>query len=167
MFKKFYIYLISLSTLVSIIFSFSKHDSNSYYYPIEDNNSISSYYGARQLFGKYNFHNGIDIPAVSNTPIHAIKNGIIKYVGFDAYGYGNYIVILHSNSYKSLYGHLSDNLLVNVGNNVSTGQVIAYVGPKILPNGKSNGNTTGSHLHLSIYSNDGKTVDPLSLIYKK
>lgn len=167
MFKKFYIYIISLSTLVTFIFSFSKHDYNSYYYPIENNNSISSYYGVRELFGKYNFHNGIDIPAINNTPIHVIQNGIIKYIGFDKYGYGNYIIVLHSNSYKSLYGHLSDSLIVNIGDNVYTGQIIAYIGPKTLSNGGSNGNTTGPHLHFSIYSDDGKTVDPLSLIYKK
>lgn len=166
MFKKFYIYLLVSSTLVSVIFSFPKSYSN-YYYPIENNNSISSYYGVRELFGKYNFHNGIDIPAVNSTPVHAIQNGIIKYIGFDTYGYGNYIVILHSNSYKSIYGHLSDNYLVNIGDNVYRGQIIAYVGTKILSNGKLNGNTTGPHLHFSVYSNNGKNIDPLSLIYEK
>lgn len=167
MFKKFYIYLLLLSSFVSVIFSSSKSTSSSYYYPIKNNYSISSYYGARELFGKYNFHNGIDIPAVNTTPVYAIQNGIIKYIGFDIYGYGNYIVILHSNSYKSIYGHLSDTYLVNIGDNVYIGQIIGYVGPKILSNGKSNGNTTGSHLHFSVYTNEGKSIDPLSLSYKK
>jgi murein DD-endopeptidase MepM/ murein hydrolase activator NlpD len=166
MFKKFYIYLIFLSSFVSIIFSFSNSSYN-YYYPITNNYAISSPYGARELYGKYNFHSGIDIPAMVDTPIHSIQSGIIKYIGFDDNGYGNYIVLLHTNSYKSIYGHLSENLLVKVGDNINANQIIAYVGPKILSNSISNGNTTGPHLHLSVYSDSGKSIDPQSLIYKK
>lgn len=167
MFKKFYIYLIFLSTIISVIFSFSSNDIECYYYPIENNNLISSYFGARELFGKYNFHNGIDIPAILNTPVYSIQNGIVKYIGFDSHGYGNYVVILHTNSYKSIYGHLSGNYSVNIGDQVTAGQIIAYVGPKVLENGILNGNTTGPHLHFSVYSDNGKPIDPLSLVYKK
>jgi len=166
MFKKFYIYLVFLSLLVSVIFSFS-NSSYDYYYPITNNYTISSSYGVRELFGKYNFHDGIDIPSMVDTPVYSIQNGVIKYIGFDDNGYGNYIIILHSNSYKSIYGHLSEEQLVNIGDTINAKQIIAYVGPKILSNGMSNGNTTGPHLHFSIYSNYGKSIDPLTLEYQK
>jgi murein DD-endopeptidase MepM/ murein hydrolase activator NlpD len=136
-------------------------------YPIKNNNLISSYYGNRQLYGITNFHNGIDIPAIYNTPVYSINSGIVKYIGFDAKGYGNYIIILHSNSIKSLYGHLSENMIVNLGDYVNNGQIISYVGPKTLSNGISNGNTTGPHLHFSVFDDIGNTIDPLNLEYKK
>ncbi len=167
MFKKFYVYLIILSATVSFIFSFSVSNYNQYYFPIKNNDLISSYYGVRELFGKYNFHNGIDIPSPNGTPVHSIENGIVKYAGFDIHGYGNYIIIMHCNAYKSLYGHLSENYLVNIGDNVYRNQIIGYVGPKILSNGNFNGNTTGSHLHFSLYTDSGKSIDPLSVMYKK
>lgn len=167
MFKKFYLCLVTSSLLISFIFSCSKVNKYYYYYPIKNNNFISSYYGARELYGKYNFHNGIDIPGKPGTPIYSINNGIVKYIGYDNNGYGNYIVILQNDSYKSLYGHLSEVILVKLGDNIQRGQLISYIGPKILSNGKSNGNTTGPHLHFSVYDGDGKTVDPLTMDYEK
>ncbi len=167
MFKKFYIYLIFLSMITSFMFSFSNTNICNYYYPIKNNNTISSFYGVRQLFGKYNFHDGIDIPAVINTPVYTIQNGIVKYIGFDANGYGNYIIILHTNSYKSLYGHLSGEYTINTGDKVNAGQLIGFVGSKVLSNNMLNGNTTGPHLHFSVYSDKGKSIDPLTLKYEK
>lgn len=167
MFKKFYIYLIILSCFTSFIFSFHETTPSTYFYPIKNNNSISSYYGMRLLFGKNNFHNGIDIPATSGTPIYSIQNGIIQYIGFDNNGYGNYIIILHDNSYKSLYGHTSENYIVKIGDTIKRGQLISYVGKTILTNGKRNGCTTGPHLHFSVFTNEGNSIDPLKLSYEK
>jgi len=166
MIKKFYVYTGILSLVVSFIFSFSKTDTDDYFYPIKNNISISSYYGVRMLFNKYNFHNGIDIPASPGTPVYSISNGVVKYICFDNNGYGNYIIIIHNNSYKSLYAHLSDVAIVTLGDYIKKGQIISYVGPKILSNGKQNGNTTGPHLHFCVYSNSGKTIDPLTLNYE-
>ncbi|MEG2235553.1 MAG: M23 family metallopeptidase, partial [Clostridia bacterium] len=129
--------------------------------------NISSYFGMRILYNKPNFHNGIDIPAIENTKIYCIENGIIQYIGFDHNGYGNYIIVLHNNSYKSLYGHLSENMILTIGDKINKGQLLAYVGPKILSNGKSNGSTTGSHLHFTVYDNNSKIIDPLTLKYEK
>lgn len=167
MFKKFYIYIGFLSLITSFIFSFSSNNNNLYFYPIKNNSLISSFYGARILFNKYNFHSGIDIPAHVSSPVFSINSGVVKYIGFDNNGYGNYIIILHNNAYKSLYAHLSEETLVNIGQSISRGELISYVGPKTLSNGKQNGNTTGPHLHLTIYSNTGKTIDPLTLDYEK
>lgn len=167
MFKKFYISSILLIILVTFLSSFSSSNKENYIYPVKNISNISSHYGMRELFGKVHFHNGIDIPAAFGTPICSIYNGIIKYIGFDSNGYGNYIIILHDNSYISLYGHLSENIIVNIGDRIYKGQVFAYVGPKILSNGQNNGSTTGPHLHFTLFSDNGKVIDPLSLNYEK
>ncbi|MEG1008331.1 MAG: M23 family metallopeptidase [Clostridia bacterium] len=164
MFKKFFQAIIIFIVIISFVNSFSNNTtSNKYTYPIKNNNTISSDYGYRILFNKKNFHNGIDIPAVINTKIYAIDTGVITYIGFDYNGYGNYLIILHNNGYKSLYGHLSEKALVKLGDKVNNGDLIALVGPKILTNGLLNGSTTGSHLHFSVFDNTGITFDPKTL----
>jgi len=167
MFKRFYIFLTISSFIGAFIFSFSISSTTSYYYPIKNNVKISSPYGNRQIFGKYSFHNGIDIPAIVGTPVHSINNGVIKHIGFDANGYGNYIIILHQNSFKSLYAHLDDVTLVKLGDYITVNQVISFVGPKVLISGKMNGSTTGPHLHFTVFNDSGRTINPLTLEYKK
>lgn len=152
MFKKYSLTFIIFSFIISIFSISTSNKSYLYIYPIKNNSLISSYYGTRILYGKYCFHNGIDIPAIVNTPIYAIDSGAVIYKGFDSNGYGNYIIILHNSNYKSLYGHISDQNVVNLGQNINKGEIIAYVGPKILTNGKNNGNTTGPHLHFSVFT---------------
>lgn len=125
--------------------------------------SISSNYGERYLYGCKNFHNGIDFLAPQNSQIYASSDGYILYASFLESGYGNTIIISHSNNYKTLYCHLSENFIVAPGQFVKQGEIIGYVGPKILSNGLQNGNTTGPHLHFSIFK-DNLTVNPLNLL---
>ena len=96
-------------------------------------------------------HKGIDIAAEYGTLIYAVADGEVSYVGFDEYGFGNYLSIKHSNTLKTLYGHCSE-ILVSVGEGVTEGQPIAKVG--------NSGVTTGSHLHFEIRI-DGNCVNPL------
>ncbi|MDO8482413.1 MAG: M23 family metallopeptidase, partial [bacterium] len=56
-------------------------------------------------------------------------------------GYGEYVVISHSNGTQTLYSHMSENITYP-GMRVSQGQVIGYVG--------STGKSTGSHLHFEV-----------------
>lgn len=126
-------------------------------------NTISSNFGYRTLNGKLNFHDGIDYPAAINTPIYASKSGVITCNTF-LNGYGNTVIILHSDASKTLYGHLSENFVVKSGQTVSQGETIGYVGPKYLSNGKLNGYTTGPHLHFTIFDTNGKQVNPLTLL---
>ena len=79
-------------------------------------------------------------------------------------GYGNCVIITYYNGYKSLYGHISSNFVVNVGQSVSSNDIVAYVGPKYLSSGKLNGFTTGPHLHFTLYYNN-KLINPLSIKY--
>lgn len=137
------------------------------YYPTNNFTQISSNFGYRELWGKSNFHNGIDFPISQGSPVYSTAQGTIIYAEFNKVGYGNCIIILHNNGIKSLYGHLSENYIVKVGQTIGSHQLIAFVGPKILSNGVPNGNTTGCHLHFTIFDKNGKSVDPLSFNLQK
>lgn len=103
---------------------------------------------------EYEFHKGIDFAAPFGTQIHASESGTVIYAQFASTpytGYGNLVVIRHSSSLVSMYGHCSQ-LLVASGQKVQKGQVIALVG--------STGASTGNHCHFEIRLN-GKSVDPM------
>ena len=108
---------------------------------------ITSKYGPRGS----GFHHGLDIAADIGTPIAAIKSGKVIRACWHSDIYGYVVTIDHGNGEESLYAHLNK-ILVDVGDVVYKGQIIAQVG--------ETGNATGPHLHLQI-SIDNKTVDPL------
>lgn len=98
--------------------------------------------GGRRSQGLHG-HNAIDIAAPVGTPILAMADGeiiIAKTGGWNG-GYGNYIVIKHSNGTQTLYAHNSSNV-VSVGDTVSQGDVIGFIG--------TTGKITGPHLHFEI-----------------
>lgn len=123
-------------------------------YPVQG--VITSGYGYRPdpFTRVISFHNGIDIANLANTPIKAAREGIVVTVGFNAGGYGKYIVISHSNGFQTLYAHLNS-FAVRVGKKVSRGAVIGYMG--------STGYSTGNHLHFTIFKN-GKTENPMKYL---
>jgi murein DD-endopeptidase MepM/ murein hydrolase activator NlpD len=113
--------------------------------------SISSPYGERDLWG-LGFHHGLDFGVDYNTPIPAVKEGTVVFVGWY---YGNEVRILDpTGRYLYKYAHLND-FSVGVGDYVSMGQEIGLVG--------STGFSTGPHLHLEILDN-GIPVDPYPLL---
>lgn len=125
-------------------------------WPVPNYSTITSKFGWRTLYGKKNWHTGIDISGanVYGKNIVAANSGkVIKAVTsyVPKKGYGKYVIIDHGGGYTTLYGHCSS-LLVKVGQTVKRGDPIALVG--------STGNSTGPHLHFGIYVN-GKEVDPL------
>ena len=163
--KKYILFFI----LYLFLFSICINNNISY---IDDNfiypttyTQISSYYGNRILYGNYNFHNGIDFLAPEGSEILATNSGYVEYASFLENGYGNTIIISHNSNLKSLYCHTSENYVVKVGDFVNKGDIIGFVGPKYLSNGNLNGNTTGPHLHFSIFK-DNTTIDPFSIIKK-
>ena len=163
--KKYILFFI----LYLFLFSICINNNISY---IDDNfiypttyTQISSYYGNRILYGNYNFHNGIDFLAPEGSEILATNSGYVEYASFLESGYGNTIIISHNSNLKSLYCHTSENYIVKVGDFVNKGDIIGFVGPKYLSNGNLNGNTTGPHLHFSIFK-DNTTIDPFSIIKK-
>jgi murein DD-endopeptidase MepM/ murein hydrolase activator NlpD len=87
--------------------------------------------------------NGVDLAAPVGTPIYAAASGqvVISRSGAWNGGYGNYIVISHSNGTQTLYSHNSSNV-VSQGETVAQGQVIGYVG--------NTGKSTGPHVHFEV-----------------
>ena len=73
----------------------------------------------------------------------ATKSGVVVVSTYGS-SYGNYVVIAHSDGSRSLYAHQSQRA-VSVGQTVSQGQVIGYVG--------TTGSSTGNHLHFEIWLN--------------
>ena len=113
--------------------------------------SITSSFGMRRhpVLGGVRMHTGVDMPAPSGTRIHAAQSGLVVFSGWKR-GYGFCITIDHGGGVATLYAHCSQ-LLVNVGETVSRGQVIARVG--------TTGLSTGNHLHFEVRIN-GEPVDP-------
>lgn len=70
---------------------------------------------------------GIDIAGSRGQPIYAAGSGKVVYVGNQLRGYGNLIMIKHSEDYITAYAH-NDTMLVNNGQNVKAGQKIATMG---------------------------------------
>ncbi|MBQ7075859.1 MAG: peptidoglycan DD-metalloendopeptidase family protein, partial [Clostridia bacterium] len=102
--------------------------------------SLSSRYGTRWN----RQHQGIDIAASTGTNIVAADDGVVEFSGWEG-GYGNLVKLSHGNGYTTYYGHCSK-LLVNKGQVVEKGQVIAKVG--------STGRSTGPHLHFEVRLNN-------------
>lgn len=114
---------------------------------------ISSSFGLRvhPIDKEKRMHNGIDIPAKKGTPVVAAGAGEVINVVFKKGTYGKMIVVLHDKVYTTLYAQLSD-YAVKVGDKVTRGQVIGYVG--------SSGKSTAPHLHYEVRKN-GKPVNPI------
>ena len=95
------------------------------------------------LFGKKGttHHDGIDILAEKGTPILAARGGEVLYSGADIKGYGNLIILRHSDGVLSIYAH-NDTNLVSEGERVEEGQAVARVG--------QTGSTSRPCLHFEV-----------------
>ncbi|MDD3725799.1 MAG: peptidoglycan DD-metalloendopeptidase family protein [Candidatus Ratteibacteria bacterium] len=118
---------------------------------------ISSYFTHSRLhpiYKVYRPHLGIDYAAPKGTPISAIGDGTVEYVGWRK-GLGKTIIIKHPNNYTSWYGHLSEIAKgVTSKRKVRKGQVIGYVG--------STGVATGPHLDFRVQKG-GKFINFLAM----
>lgn len=123
--------------------------TGTFIWPCEAPYGISSPYGWRVIYGKEEFHLGIDLPNSIGSPIYASDGGKVVYEGYSA-SYGNSIRVEHADGYSTLYAHLSE-ILVSVGDEVYQGQVIGKMG--------NTGVSYGSHLHFEVRLND-QTQDP-------
>lgn len=122
--------------------------------PIHSRYYLSSYYGWRSspFSGKRSYHSGIDMACPQGTPVYAALSGTVTSVGYNSV-YGNFVIITHHSGYKTLYGHMSKQLVTR-GKRVDTSTKIGLVG--------STGLSTGPHLHFTVYK-FGKTVNPAAL----
>lgn len=131
--------------------------TGSWYWPLPGIYKLSSLFGPRPdpKTGKPDNHTGTDIPAARGTEIHAAKDGVVTTVATNTSStYGYYCIINHGNGYVTLYAHMNSQAIVKVGDTVTKGQVIGYVG--------TTGRSTGYHLHFELRVN-GVRGDVLKL----
>ena len=122
--------------------------------PIQSYTSISSNYGYRTIFGRQEFHRGIDFAAPAGTPIYAAESGMVSTIAH--WSYGTCVKINHGSGLVTIYGHMSARAAgITDGVYVSKGQLIGYVG--------STGNSTGNHLHFEVNLN-GSPQNPASYL---
>lgn len=113
----------------------------------------STYYDTRNG----NCHCAIDIANDTGTPLHACRSGT-AYTGWDADGYGNYVVIDHGNGWETRYGHMSQ-FYVSNGEWVYWDQQIGEMG--------NTGYSFGSHVHYEIWYNGSRVYLPPSASYEQ
>lgn len=111
--------------------------------PLATYKYISCYFGG-------NGHRGTDYAAPGGTEIYAVSGGVVTAAAYH-YSWGYYVQVYHGkddngNSYSTLYAHMNSAPIVSVGQSVSKGQTLGYVG--------STGNSTGNHLHLEMKVNN-------------
>ena len=108
-------------------------------------------YGAKTN-GKQN--DGINVAVPEGTPVKAAEDGVVAYSGNELKGYGNLVLIRHSNGYVTAYAHASE-LLVKRGDIIKRGQVIAKSG--------QSGEAGSPQLHFEIRKGSSP-VDPLQFL---
>lgn len=108
-------------------------------------------YGAKTN-GKSN--DGINLAVPEGTPIKAAEDGVVAYSGNELKGYGNLVLVRHSNGYVTAYAHASE-LMVKRGETIKRGQVIAKSG--------QSGEVGSPQLHFEIRKGSSP-VDPLKFL---
>jgi hypothetical protein len=101
------------------------------------------------LPGREQRHRGLDIAASQGSPILAAAGGQVSFSDWDT-DLGKVVVVDHENGLRTLYGHC-DRVVVQVGERVVQGQVIAHLG--------NTGRSSAPHLHFEIREN-GIPIDP-------
>lgn len=99
-------------------------------------------------------NDGIDISVPEGTAVKAAENGVVIYSGNELEGFGNLILVRHSNGYVSAYAHNRENE-VKKGDQVRRGQVIARSG--------RTGNAPAPMLHFELRK-DSKPVNPVDYL---
>ena len=98
---------------------------------------VTSPYGYRRRFRR--MHKGIDLKAFTGDTIYAAFDGKVRITNYERRGYGNYIVIRHTNDLETVYAHLSK-VLTEENQVVRAGDPIGLAG--------NTGRSFGSHLHF-------------------
>ncbi|UGV26844.1 LysM peptidoglycan-binding domain-containing protein [Rhodopseudomonas boonkerdii] len=112
---------------------------------------VAAGYGAKTN-GKSN--DGINIAVPEGTPVKAAEDGVVAYAGNELKGYGNLVLVRHSNGYVTAYAHASE-LMVKRGETIKRGQVIMKSG--------QSGEVSSPQLHFEIRKGSSP-VDPLQFL---
>ncbi len=125
--------------------------------PFAGSYPIGQLWGENSAFyARYNYdgvplrgHNGIDFSTPEGTPLFAVDDGVVRQVGFEPDGFGNYILLSHPWG-ESIYAHLSA-VDVALEQPVTRGQGVGRSG--------NTGGSTGPHLHFAIRTNPYQRTD--------
>lgn len=113
-------------------------------YPIKEYTRISSPYGYRihPITNTRELHTGTDLACSIDTPVYATSDGVVDFAkdGWNG-GYGTMVKLDHSFGFKTYYAHLNS-IVVNRGDFVKKGELIAYSG--------NSGISSGPHLHYEV-----------------
>ena len=127
-----------------------------------NNATISKSYNAEELQYNQNLncweiHKGLDILAKSGENVLACYNGKVSNI-YTNYLEGTTVEITHDNGLVSIYQGLNSETNINIGDNVTSGQIIGTA------LGVASCETEeGSHIHFELIK-DGEKVDPLNYI---
>ena len=121
-------------------------DPSNWLWPTEG--KVISRFSAKRLDRK-----GIDIGGKLGQPIVAVADGKVVYSGNGLAGYGNLVIIKHSDTFLSAYAY-GQQRLVREGDTVKAGKAIAKMGSL---------KTGTARLHFQIRKN-GKPVDPMRFL---
>lgn len=108
----------------------------------------SSDYGWRSLWGRKDFHGGIDIMAKKGTPIFAVSDGILEYA--ESAGRNGGLVLRgqgRDQGYHFTYWHIRPSAKLRQGQAVRRGQLVGHIA-----NWGAN-----SHLHYAVHATEGKS----------
>lgn len=113
----------------------------------------------------YKGHTGLDTASSDGSSIYSIYDGIVRVNAYEKDGAGYYVSIgtdMNNKNYRFMYMHLKKKSALKVGDKIKAGDFIGYQG--------NTGNSTGSHLHISLKvadnatSKSSKTADPYNYV---
>jgi murein DD-endopeptidase MepM/ murein hydrolase activator NlpD len=99
-------------------------------------------------------NDGINVSVPEGTPIKAAEDGVVAYSGNELKGYGNLVLIRHSNGYVTAYAHAKE-LNVKRGDQIKRGQVIGKSG--------QTGNVDAPQLHFEVRKGPAP-MDPMPML---
>ena len=127
-----------------------EYGGGAFAWPLPGYTRVSSQFGWRTLWGRPDFHRGVDFSAPAGVPIAAAESGVVSTLAH--WSYGTCVKISHGSGLVTVYAHMSaraDGIADGV--HVAKGQTIGYVG--------STGNSSGNHLHFEVNLN-GEVMNP-------
>ncbi len=144
--------------------------SNKYRSPFRRSCRITQNFGVQSDMYAIGYHNGLDVVCDDDWTLVSISDGVVSDIGYEAGGFGNYIIVDMSDGNCYLYGHMKYSPTLKVGDEIKTGEKISIMG--------DTGFTTGSQLHLQIEKGEFKIapkgtppswlLDPIELVdFKK
>ncbi len=131
-------------------------------WPVDAPVNVVSGFGNRihPVYKVLKFHQGIDIDCNVGTDVWAADDGEVCFTGLNG-GFGNLVIIKHTDNLYTYYGHLSK-ILTTVGKKVKKGDLIALSGGA--RGAPGSGTSTGPHLHFEVRKDKKQPLDPAPLL---